>query len=69
MTNIQAIDLQAKWKQQHPLPRCEHPIQELAHLAQSDDGYTTGKYHCLACGESLVHTYKVPPFSNAPLID
>lgn len=42
MTQAQASDLQTKWTQQDPPPLCEHPFQELAHLAQSDDGYTAG---------------------------
>ena len=43
MTTAQAADLQAKWKQQgDPPPLCEHPVQELAHLARSDTGYLDG---------------------------
>lgn len=66
MTQAQAIDLQEKWTQQDPPPLCEHPIQELAHLTQSDDGYTVGIYYCRTCGEALVHTYRVPAFSTSP---
>ena len=70
MTKAQAATLQAKWNQQgNPPPPCEHPIQELAHLARSDDDYITGTYHCRECGEEIVHTYKVPPLFSPPLID
>ena len=68
MTQAQAADLQAKWTQHDPPPLCEHPFQELAHLAQSDEGYTACTYYCYTCGEALVQTYKVPAFStNLPL--
>ncbi len=41
MTKAQATELQTKWKHQSdPPPRCEHPFQELSHLAQSAEGYT-----------------------------
>ena len=52
MTSAQAAALQAKWKERvDPLP-CDHLNQEL----ESRDGvYLTGKYHCIACGESVPH--------------
>jgi len=67
MTKAQAMDLQTTWTRQDPPPLCEHPIQELTHLAQSADGYTACTYHCRTCGETLVHTYKVPAFSKSIL--
>ena len=66
MTKAQATDLQAKWTLQDPPLLCEHPFQELAHLAQSADGYTAGTYYCHTCGEALVHTYKIPAFPTSP---
>ena len=63
MTKTQAADLRAKWIQQgDPPPPCDHRTQALA------DGYLTGRYYCLACGESIVHTH-TPSFSNTLLID
>jgi len=56
MTKAQVTDLQAKWKQQDPPLLCEHPFQELSHLAQRADGYTAGTYYCHTCGEALVYT-------------
>ena len=52
MTSAQAAALQAKWKERvDPLP-CDHLNQEL----ESRDGvYLTGKYHRIACGESVPH--------------
>jgi hypothetical protein len=68
MTQAQAADLKTKWKQQgDPPPLCEHPIQELARLVRSDEGYLMGTYHCHECGEAIVHTHKPPAFT--PLID
>ena len=70
MTKARAADLQAKWKQQSdPPPLCEHPIQELAHLARTDDGLMKGTYYCGECGEAIVHTYEAPPISNKPRLD
>jgi hypothetical protein len=66
MTKAQTADLQAKWKQQgDPPPLCEHPFQELGHLAQSADGYTAATYYCHTCGEALVYTCKVPAFPTS----
>ena len=63
-------DLQAKWKQQEDPPSlCEHPIQELARLARSDEGYLMGTYHCRECGEAIVYIDVSPPFSNTLEID
>ena len=50
MTNTEAAVLQTEWKQLVNPPRCEH----LSLGLQSRDGvYLTGKYYCLACGESV----------------
>jgi hypothetical protein len=67
MTKTQAVVLQVKWKQQDPLPLCDHPIQELGGLALNDDGVQMGTYYCRECGEASVHTHKSPAFT--PLID
>ena len=67
MRKAEATDLQATWAQQDPPPLCEHPFQELSHLAQSDDGYTAGTYYCHTCGEALVHTCKVSAFPTTRL--
>jgi hypothetical protein len=61
MTKTEAVVLQAKWRQQGPLPLCEHPSQELARLALNDGGVLIGTYYCLECGEA-VHTVTPGPF-------
>lgn len=53
MTKTHAAALQAKWKQLPDPPLCEHLDQEMEH---SENGYLTGHYHCLVCGESVVHS-------------
>ena len=63
MTQTQAADIHAKWKQQSE-SLCEHPIQELARLGRSDDGVLMGTYHCRACGEAIIYIHRSPPFSN-----
>ena len=65
LTKVQAADLQAIWIELGS-PLCEHRRID---LERSEDGYLTGNYHCRECGETIVRTYRVPPFSNAPLID
>ena len=50
MTKAQAIDLQAKWKQQELPPLCEHLKVE---WEQTEDGGMTGCYHCTSCGDSV----------------
>jgi hypothetical protein len=59
MTQTQATVLQGKWKQQDPLPLCEHPIQELSQSDLHDDGRLLRTSHCRACGEEFVHTIKL----------
>jgi hypothetical protein len=51
MTRSQAAELRAKWKERVDPTTCEHLNQK---LESSDDGYLTGNYHCIACGESVV---------------
>jgi len=59
MTESQAAELQAKWKQRGDSPPlCEHPTQELSHLAHSDDGTKMSTYHCLDCGEAIERRYQ-----------
>jgi len=58
MTKAQAAELQVKWKQQDPLPRCEHPIQELSRSCLRDDGSLLRTNHCRACGEAIVHNLR-----------
>jgi hypothetical protein len=64
MTKTQATELQAKWGQQGGPPICEHPIQELARLVRSDEGYLMGTYHCSECGEAIVHALRSPAFTS-----
>ena len=54
MTKVQAALLQAKWKQRLNPEPCNHLAQE---LGESDDGYLTGTYHCVDCGESFRRSY------------
>jgi hypothetical protein len=67
MTKAEAADLRPTWKQQGDPPSlCEHPIQDLAQSGLHDEGYLLDAFHCRACGETIVHTYKKPrPFSNS----
>jgi hypothetical protein len=52
MTKAQAAGLRREWEQQGDLFPCEHFNQEL----QSDEGgYTAGLFHCIVCGESILH--------------
>ena len=71
MTQVQAANIHAKWKQQGNSPSsCEHRSQEARHVAQSDDGHVTSTYHCLQCGEEIIRTYKSKPSpSNKTPID
>ena len=63
MTQTQAANIHAKWKQ-HGEPLCVHPIQEWGRLARSDDGVLLGTYHCRECGEAIIYIHRSPPFSN-----
>jgi hypothetical protein len=50
MTKGEAADLQATWTQQGDPPLCVHLKID---LERSEDGYMTGKYRCLGCGQSV----------------
>jgi hypothetical protein len=50
MTKDQAAELQVKWKQQDPPRLCEH---QKIDLERNEDGYVTGRYYCLTCGEAI----------------
>lgn len=50
MTTSQAAELRVKWKQRTDTPKCEHLNLE---LEWSDNGYRTGNYNCILCGEPL----------------
>jgi hypothetical protein len=52
MTQTQAAALQEQWKQLIDPPSCEHLNQQMEH---SENGYLTGNYHCLVCGQSVAH--------------
>ena len=57
MTQDQAADLQAKWKQQGDPPSlCRHMVQELSLSGLHDESHLLRTYHCLECGEAIVHT-------------
>ncbi len=56
MTEVQASDIQAKWKQQNPHALCEHPVQELSRSGVNDEPHLLNMYHCLECGKAIVHT-------------
>jgi hypothetical protein len=68
MTQAQAANIHAKWKQQGNSPSsCEHLSQEARHVAQSDDGHVTSTYHCRQCGEEIIRTYKSLPSNKTPI--
>jgi hypothetical protein len=48
MTATQAAELRVKWKQRVKPSPCEHLNLE---LERSDNGYLTGNYTCIVCGE------------------
>jgi ferredoxin len=50
MTKAQAAELRTIWEQRGDPQPCDHPNQE---LENSEDGYLTGAYHCLTCGECI----------------
>ena len=51
MTKAQAAELQAMWKQQDPPRLCAHIKSDM----ERNDGYVTGSYYCLTCGEAIAH--------------
>ena len=54
MTINQGVDLQVKWKQRADRTACKHPRQE---LEWDEQGYLTGDYVCILCGESVAQRY------------
>ena len=55
MTTAQADALQAKWKVYRKLFGVGSPCLHLSReLGQTQDGYLTGKLHCIECGEAFV---------------
>jgi hypothetical protein len=50
MTINQGADLQEKWKQRVDRTACKHPNLE---LEWNEQGYLTGHYVCILCGESV----------------
>ena len=50
MTVTQGADLQVKWSQRVNRTPCTHPKLE---LEWNDQGYLTGDYVCIRCGESM----------------
>ena len=53
MTMTQAAELRVKWKMRVDPPPCEHLNLE---LERSDNGYLTGNYNCIVCGEAVAQT-------------
>jgi hypothetical protein len=49
MTKAQAFKLQATWHQMGS-PFCDHLNLD---LERTEDGYLTGNYRCLACGDAV----------------
>jgi hypothetical protein len=57
MTILQAAALRMKWNMLPYSSACEHQNLE---LEWDDLGYSTGKYVCIVCGESVVLQPKHP---------
>ena len=57
MTTAQAAELRVKWNLRVDPPQCEHLNLE---LEWSDNGYVTGNYNCILCGESVTHKRNTP---------
>jgi hypothetical protein len=57
MTILQAAALRMKWNMLPYASACEHRNLE---LEWDDLGYSTGKYVCIVCGESVVLHSKHP---------
>ena len=54
MTINQGVDLQVKWRQRADRTVCKHPRME---LEWDEQGYLTGDYVCILCGESVAQRY------------
>lgn len=50
MTVSQAVELRLKWKERVNFPPCEHLDLK---LERTDNGYLTGNYNCIVCGEAV----------------
>ena len=50
MTKTEAEGIRVTWKQHVDPPPCAHLIQE---GVENEDGYSTGRYVCNLCGESV----------------
>ena len=50
MTKTEAEAIRVTWKQHVDPPPCAHLIQE---GVENEDGYSTGRYVCNLCGESV----------------
>jgi len=50
VTTSQATELRVKWTQRVDAPPCEHLNLE---REWSDNGYVTGNYKCIVCGEMV----------------
>lgn len=51
MTTTQAAELRLKWKEKARQPPCEHLNLE---LEWTENGFRTGYYSCIVCGEQVV---------------
>jgi len=51
LTKVQARDLQETWIELGS-PLCDHRKID---LERNEDGYMTGNYRCLACGDAVSH--------------
>lgn len=51
MNTTQAAELRVKWKERRELAMCEHLNLE---LEWTDNGFRTGFYDCIVCGEHVV---------------
>jgi hypothetical protein len=56
MTKAEAVQLQAKGKQQMERPRCRHRNQKLVH--SGGDVYVTATYYCLDCVNAILRIYR-----------
>jgi hypothetical protein len=64
VTTAQAAELRVKWNLRVDPEECEHLNLE---LEWSDNGYMTGNYNCILCGESVAqkpnHPIQTDPLS------
>ena len=55
MTKAEAVQLQAKGKQQVEPPPCTHRNQKLVH---NGDVHVKATYYCLDCGNAILRIYR-----------